>query len=315
MRRYGVVGVGAVGGAIAGALVRAGCEVVLVARGAHGAAIAQRGLALVTPASTETIRARVVTSVDAIGACEAIVIATKSQDTATALASVRDRSTPIACAQNGVVNERIASTHAERVIGMVVFAPLSHVEPGIVSVHAAPRFGGIDLGLWPSGEHAIANELARDLDAAFDVRVRDDIARWKYGKLLTNLANVLDAVGGRAALRPEWIRAVNDEAEACLRAAGIPFVSATEVHERFADVRELTPRGGGSTWQSLARARPLETEHLNGEIVALGRAHGIATPWNEALVSIGRSATSEGWTAGSRTIDGLTERLPRLRAP
>ena len=41
---------------------------------------------------------------------------------------------------------------------------------------------------------------------------------------------------------------------------------------------------GGSSWQSLQRGvGAIETDYLNGEIVMLGRLHGVATPVNETL--------------------------------
>ena len=42
-------------------------------------------------------------------------------------------------------------------------------------------------------------------------------------------------------------------------------------------------RLGGSTWQSLARGTPVEVDYLNGEIVLLGRLHGVPAPVNELL--------------------------------
>jgi 2-dehydropantoate 2-reductase len=40
----------------------------------------------------------------------------------------------------------------------------------------------------------------------------------------------------------------------------------------------------GSTWQSLERgAGTVEVDWLNGEIVLLGRLHGVPTPVNDAL--------------------------------
>jgi 2-dehydropantoate 2-reductase len=47
--RYIIIGAGAVGGAIGGRLFEGGREVVLVARGAHYRALAEKGLTLVTP--------------------------------------------------------------------------------------------------------------------------------------------------------------------------------------------------------------------------------------------------------------------------
>jgi 2-dehydropantoate 2-reductase len=53
-------------------------------------------------------------------------------------------------------------------------------------------------------------------------------------------------------------------------------------------VRELPvngrTRGGGSTWQSLhRRAGSVEADYLNGEIVLIGRQHGVPAPVNELL--------------------------------
>lgn len=308
-----IIGAGAVGGTIGGALFIAGHEVVLVARGAHLAAIRARGLTLVTPSVTHVLRVPVVASASELAFSErdVVIVATKSEDTRAALASITDRRVPVVCAQNGVANERVAAERCERVFGAVVFAPLSHVEPGIVSVHSATTFGGLDLGRWPAGTDALAERVAIDLRAAgFDVRVRADIARWKHGKLLSNLGNVLEALGGRAAMRPDWLGAVGAEAEACLRAAGIAHASVADILERFASVREAPGRGGGSTWQSLHRGTPLETRYLNGEICELGRAHGMPTPMNDALVSLADRAMAERWTAGSRSVEEINARLP-----
>jgi 2-dehydropantoate 2-reductase len=50
---------------------------------------------------------------------------------------------------------------------------------------------------------------------------------------------------------------------------------------------EGRPRAGSSTRQSLARGAPtLETDYLNGEIVLLGRLHGVPTPINAALCDL-----------------------------
>jgi 2-dehydropantoate 2-reductase len=79
------------------------------------------------------------------------------------------------------------------------------------------------------------------------------------------------------------------EGEACLSAAGIPYASDEEDRARRADHLNPTDvvgyeRGGSSTWQSLARSRgTVEVDYLNGEIVLLGRLHGVPTPVNELL--------------------------------
>ncbi|MEN9475724.1 MAG: hypothetical protein RIS48_2446, partial [Pseudomonadota bacterium] len=41
--------------------------------------------------------------------------------------------------------------------------------------------------------------------------------------------------------------------------------------------------GQQSTWQSIARGASHEVDFLNGEVVLLGRLHGVATPFNQAI--------------------------------
>jgi hypothetical protein len=58
---------------------------------------------------------------------------------------------------------------------------------------------------------------------------------------------------------------------------------------------EGVTRVGGSTWQSLARRTgSTESDYLNGEIMLLGRLHGVATPANTALQHLSASMAREG---------------------
>ena len=118
---------------------------------------------------------------------------------------------------------------------------------------------------------------------------RPDVMRWKYTKLLMNLANSIEATVTPDPQVKDLAAIVRAEGEACLRAAGIDFASRDEDKERRADRMHVQPvngefRGGGSSWQSLARGtRSIETDYLNGEIVLLGRIHGVATPANALM--------------------------------
>ena len=69
-------------------------------------------------------------------------------------------------------------------------------------------------------------------------------------------------------------------------------------------------RGGGSTWQSLERrAGSVETDYLNGEIVLLGRQHGVPTPANALLQRLMADAAATGAPAGAMTAEELHARL------
>ena len=53
-------------------------------------------------------------------------------------------------------------------------------------------------------------------------------------------------------------------------------------------------RFGGSSTQSLQRGTPsIETDYLNGEIVLLGRLHGVPAPVNAYLVALGQRLIAE----------------------
>ena len=67
------------------------------------------------------------------------------------------------------------------------------------------------------------------------------------------------------------------------------------------DVRRSTgrERAGSSSWQSLARGTgAIETDYLNGEIVLLGRLHGVPTPVNAALCALAERYAREGGAPG-----------------
>ena len=71
-----------------------------------------------------------------------------------------------------------------------------------------------------------------------------------------------------------------------------------------------TERSGGSTWQSLERGLgTVETDYLNGEIVLLGRLHGVATPANELLQRLTADAARGGTAPGTVPVDHLEAAL------
>jgi 2-dehydropantoate 2-reductase len=79
------------------------------------------------------------------------------------------------------------------------------------------------------------------------------------------------------------------------------------------DVRPVNGefRGGGSSWQSLARGTgTIETDYLNGEIVLLGRMHGVPTPANELMQQTANRLAAEGAPPKSIPVETLIAQLP-----
>jgi 2-dehydropantoate 2-reductase len=288
--RYVVYGVGAVGGVVAGHLHRTGHDVTMVARGAHLAAIRARGLTLDTYEATYAVDAPATDSAAGVGWTDGpvVLLAVKSHQTEDALADLAEhapRGTAVACVQNGVANEPATLRRFARAYGVTVMLPSSHLEPGTVVQKCHPVPGILDVGRYPSGTDEVTETVAADLRAAgFESVPRPDIMAWKYRKLVTN------SVGDVGTVLPdeadELKPLVRAECEAVLAAAAVPLVTEAADDERRGDTLALRPDGKGpnSLGQSLVRGTSgLEVDYRAGEIVLLGRLHGVPTPANERV--------------------------------
>jgi 2-dehydropantoate 2-reductase len=319
--RFVVFGAGAIGGVIGGRLAQHGHDVVLLARGAHYEAIRDRGLTLEWADERLTLPVPVHDAPAAVGfrPDDVVVLGMKGQDTIgalEALAAVASPETPIVCAQNGVENERVALRRFANVYGMCVMCPATHLEPGVVQAYSAPVSGLLDVGRYPSGVDGTAIAVADALRAStFESEPRVDVMRWKYAKLLMNLANAVEALFARSDASAELASRARAEGDEVLRAAGIDFASTEEDRERRGDLLTWRPvggarRGGGSSWQSLQRGTgAIEADYLNGEIVVLGRLHGVATPANALLQRLANRAAREGMAPGTLDASDAADAL------
>ena len=294
-RRFVVVGAGAIGGVVGCRLALAGYDVALVARGAHRDAIAAGGLRLEEPGGSWRLDLPVAETAAEhhLGAGDVVLLCVKSQDTAAALdATLRpgDRDIPVVCLQNGVENERAALRRTASVYAVPVMCPAGHLEPGVVEAYSAPVPGIFDVGRYPAGVDDVAEAVAAAFAAAgLSALAQRAVMRFKYAKLLMNLANVVDALcsGGEAA--GELIGLARAEGEAALAAASVDVASDAEFAERRGDLIRPVDLAGrrrarSSSWQSLERrSGSIETDYLNGEVVLLGRIHGVDTPVNALL--------------------------------
>jgi 2-dehydropantoate 2-reductase len=322
--RYVILGAGAIGATIGGRLAEAGRDVALVGRGEHAAVVKRTGLVLAMPDRVSRLPIRMLTIDELrLGAADVLVLAVKSQDTAQLLNQLsavgmadgaRLGDLPVFCTQNGVANEDAALRCFGRVYGVCVNVPATHLEPGVIEASGSPVSGNLQLGRYPADEpDDLLGAVAADLDrSGFTAFVRADVMAWKRAKLLSNLANALqvlcsggvqwraraDGAGGEVVAR---LRA---EASRCFAAAGWT-VTDPGTYQAAAAGFQIVPvggraRGGGSTWQSIERGLPtVETDFLNGEVVRLGRLHGVPTPVNAAVQARMREITTRSLAPGS----------------
>jgi len=321
MPRFVVYGAGAIGGVVGSRLHQHGHEVVLIARGPHREAIERDGLRLEAPDGVLVQRLALAGDPAQLDWREddVVLLTVKSQDTAGVLARLAALAPPqiaLVCVQNGVENERFALRLFAGTYSVAVQLPATHLQPGVVIAHSAPITGSLDIGCHPHGLDDRARWIAGALTGSgFSSEPRADVARWKYAKLLRNVRNSVDALFSRDPGAPEVDRRVREETIAAFAAAGIDHVPDAEYdarHDRLITLRPVGGRhhGGGSTWQSLVRgSAATEADYLNGEIVLLGRLHGVPTPVNELLRRLTGEAARGLLEPRSLTEAGFLARL------
>jgi 2-dehydropantoate 2-reductase len=339
--RYIIIGAGAIGGALGARLAQHSTEnpPLLIARGKHGDAVRENGLRLRSPDEDALVPIECAAGPDevALRADDVLILATKTQDAQTALqqwvdAPVFDHEgtrkgtagtlLPILTALNGVESERIALRLFARVLGVCVWLPAVHLAPGEVILRIAPTSGIFIIGRYGAAADVADRQLLATIAAdwtasTFTIHIVDDVMRWKYNKLLSNLGNAVQAL--LATMNDDAagiVDRLHPEAEEIYRATGIQWVGDDEEAQWRGDVFRIRPvagtpeRLGGSSWQSLARGRSIETDYLNGEIVLMARLRGLAAPLNETVQRLARAAASSGGGVGSMTVAELEALLP-----
>jgi 2-dehydropantoate 2-reductase len=293
--RIVIAGSGAVGGYYGGKLAHAGHEVFFIARGAHLAAIRERGLTIrsidgdftVHPAAGET-------SAD-FGVADLVIVAVKTYDTASALelfAPSVGPETRVVSLQNGVDSEATLARRfgADAVVGGIAFIGAALEEPGVVN-HIS--FGRAMVGPWTEASVAAATRIKEAFEeAGVRCKVSDNIVNDLWGKMLWNVGfNAVCALADLPTTKTtaypptlELSRAAMTEMVRVAEAKGIALTD-----EMVEKNLTLTATGGAvypSTLQDLRAGRRLEVDIFNGRVSALGRELGIPTPANDALSAL-----------------------------
>lgn len=313
MSRYVVIGAGALGGLLAAELHTADSRAVLVARGENGDAIRAGGLRIRRPAGTDTITVPVVSRPEDVELApdDVLVLAVKAQDVEDVLRTWSWRPVagggvaadlPVLTLQNGLATEESVLRRFGHVYAATAWIAASHLKPGEIVSPSWPTVGIVWLGPLGASTTQGAERIARDLRAArWTATVVKDVRRWKAHKLRGNITNGLDLFEGDADDLAEAGARLVAELDAVYAAAGIvPVDPAVEVADlpslQIDDVPGHLHRR--STWQSFARGAGSEVDYLNGEVVLLGRLHGVPTPANEALQRfLGRQSASGASTS------------------
>jgi 2-dehydropantoate 2-reductase len=283
--RLAVVGIGAIGGAVAAPLAASGRhEVVLCVREPF------ERLVVESPKQRSEVRAHCETDPARVAPAEWVLLATKAQDVPGAakwLAALCAPETVVAVLQNGVEHRARVAPFAgpAAVLPVVVELPAERTAPGRIRMRGGGRL------TVPDGPHAkgFAELFA---GSAIAVELAADFASVAWRKLCLNAASgALTALTGRTVEvlhepgMAELARGIVLECCAVARAEGaaLPDAVADEVLARLL----ATPAGSGNSMFYDRRAgRPIELDARNGVIVRFGVRHGIATPLNAAACAL-----------------------------
>jgi 2-dehydropantoate 2-reductase len=288
-------------------------------------AIVQGGLRLKSATGEHVAHPRAVASLGRgeVGPDACILLTVKCYDVASAVASLArivSTDTPLVCFQNGVASEAVAAQTFTRVHGGVCRMTCSMVQPGNASFRA---LGRVIVGVHPKGSDAFTRSLATAFrEAGFDAASSRTIESDKWLKLALNAQTVVHAAVDARDHDTNEFQELNasilDEVRRVLKAAKIRARSCDgrdpSIEEMIAELRRPRARKSdhgvkvhNSLWQDLylKRAR-IESEYIHGPVIALGRKHGVPTPFNAAMLETANRLHASG--AGPETLR-LTELL------
>ena len=303
-----VVGAGAIGGYLAVLFAKAGHEVTVIARGAHLAAIREKGLTLLDHDGGEIGCERVdaTSSILDAGVQDLVLLTVKAHQVepiAHEIESLCHGETIVIPMQNGVPfwyfqrhggeheglavqtvdpDGKIAKTiDASRILGCVVYPATTMVAPGVIKHIEGNRFplGELD-GTESERAHAISKAF---VDAGLKSPVLHDIRSEIWLKLWGNLSfNPISALTHSTLvdlcqhpLARELARNMMLEAQAVAEKLGRTLRVTVD---RRIEGAERVGKHKTSMLQDVEAGRDPEIDPLVGSVIELGRLVGIPTP-------------------------------------
>ena len=314
--RIAVFGAGAIGGYLAVKLHQAGANVTVIARGAHLAAMRERGLTLKSEGSETTVRLACTDRAEEAGPQDYVIVTLKATGLVSAapqISKLMGPETALVTAINGIPywyfhgqegpwrNRTLESVDPggkvwaqlppRQAIGCIVYPAAEVIRPGVIEHTYGNRFSlGEPDGSKSARVEALSRMLAQaGLKAPVRASIRDEI----WVKLWGNLAfNPLSALTGstleRLAFRPDLravAHAMMEEAQTVGERLGAKF--AISIDKRIDGAGEVGEHKT-SMLQDLERGRPIEIDALLGAVVELAELSGVSTPLCRAILALVR---------------------------
>lgn len=292
-----VMGAGGIGGCYGGLLAQAGNDVTLIARGAHLAAIKEKGLQLIQPEGDFTVAVAATDDPSQVGPVELVIFSVKAHQNSKAVPLIEPligEDTTILTIQNGVESaEELGQDYgAERVLPGSAYLLSNITSPGVIKqLSLVPRvaFGE------SNGDRSKRAIAIRDTfcEANIEAELSDNISKALWSKLLYN--SPANAMASAARLSPRdlieyphgaaMFRSAIQEVANVGTAYGIPF--GQDDVQGAMDLITARPMGArGSMQADLEAGRPLELEAIVGSVGRIGRKVNVPTPVFDMLYTL-----------------------------
>ena len=293
--RIAVMGSGGVGGFFGARLVRGGADVTFIARGAHLAAIRERGLAIEsTEESLHLPKVSVTDDPATIGPVDLVMFGVKLWDTeaaARSLLPIMGPDTALISFQNGVQKDDMLRpiVGEAALIGGVAYVGTNISRPGVIAQKGPMQrlvFGEYDGRRSQRVEAFLAACLRGGINAEISPDIRREI--WQKFVFLAGMAAVtastrrpLGPVRSNPTTRQFFLDLMR-EVVAVGQAHGVA-IPDDFAEQRLAFADTLHPDMSASMHHDLEQGRPLELQWLSGGVVDLGSKVGVPTPLHRAV--------------------------------
>ncbi|WP_457567690.1 ketopantoate reductase family protein [Desulfurobacterium sp.] len=295
--RYGVIGVGGVGGFYGGMLASSGKEVVFVGKPRHVKVFKTKGLTVESFkygkfTVRESEKVTFSDSFEVLKDVDVVLICVKSYDTegvARELSKVGG-SFAVVSIQNGIENEEILAKYlgSDRVIGATAFIGSYVREPGVVVHEAAGllEIGEIVTTTVTDRIKRIAEEMTQ---AGVEVRISRNIKYTLWKKLMWNVAFnpysvVTRATVGEMIAHPEASGVLRHLMEECMKVADVCGVKLKrETAEKYMKSSPDLMSYKTSMLLDFERGKPLEIDGITGALIRKAEKRGVEVPYNRCV--------------------------------
>ena len=298
--RFAILGSGAVGGYYGARLAHAGYDVTFIARGAHLAAIRERGLQVRSPLGDFLVRSPAEDAPARVGAVDVVIVSVKAYDNDTALPLIPPligRDSVVLTVQNGLDSaaEVAAVAGENRTLGGATYIATALEAPGVIvqtGTHRRIVFGEV-FGTLPRVSERVSalQQALASADIQAEAVADGRVPVWEKFIFLAALAGFTGAsqlpigrVWADPVTRAQFLSGCR-EIERLARAEGVP-VAADVVDRIPAYVDSIPGSMRSSLLIDLSQGKRIEVEALQGSVVRRSERLGVPAPIMTTLYAV-----------------------------